>query len=297
MSIDRRSMGRPILYVQGNSLLLFTGRCHIIYPMDNAELKKLAYSHGFAEAYVLPLPDYAPHDDEPSIAWNAEAFPWARASVLLVWAYVPYSPEELIPAYYINSNLSYHASVRLAKALEEEGISCIRCEIPIKQMAVRYGVGIPLKSSLISIPPYGTRMAFQSLLVGEPFKPEEYSVGKDDFCSRCHVCENACPARAITENGYEVKKCMRFYMDGADYPDWVSEMQRKHLGCEVCQEVCPRNARIGFCEPTDDIRAAFDLERLASGDTMAARLLVGKNITGHGKLKKEAERFLSGQQN
>ena len=135
-------------------------------------------------------------------------------------------------------------------------------------------------------------MAFQSLIVGEPFTPEEYSVGQDDLCSRCRACEIACPAHAIGEGGYDVNKCMRFYMDGADYPDWVCDIQTKHLGCEVCQDVCPRNAGVGFAEPSDEIRAAFDLDRLASGDAKAARLLVGKNITGHGKLTKEAERFL-----
>ena len=260
--------------------------------MDNGELKGIAKKLGFAEAYLLPPPDYAAHDDEPSIAWSAEAFPWAHAAVLLVWAYTPYRSDERIPAYYINSNLSYHASVALARELEAAGIMCVRREIPIKQMAVRYGVGIPLKSSLIAIPPYGTRMAFQTLLVGEPFVPEEYSTAGDALCKTCRACEKACPAHAISASGYDVRKCMRYYMDGADYPDWVYDVQKTHLGCEICQEVCPRNAGLGFCEPTAEMREAFDLERLLSGDTKAARLLVGKNMTGRGKLTKEAEHFL-----
>lgn len=259
---------------------------------NNEGLRDAARSLGFSEAYFLPLPDYEPHGDEPHIVWNAEAYPWAKAVVLLVWAYKPYKPDERIPSYYINSNLSYHASVALAKELEAEGVLCLRREVPIKQLAVRYGVGIPLKSSLISIPPYGTRTAIQSMLLGEPFRPEEYSAERDFLCENCRACEKACPAHAISEEGYDVKKCMRFYMDGADYPEWVRDIQRTHLGCEICQQVCPRNAPLGFGEPTEDMRAAFDLERLASGDAKAARMLVGKNITGHGKLTKEAECFL-----
>ncbi len=260
--------------------------------MTNADLEKTAYEMGFAGAYFLPLPDYLPHDDEPHIVWNAGGYPWARTALILAWAYKPYKPGERIPSYYINSNLSYHASVALAKKLEAEGIGCLRCEVPIKQMAVRFGVGIPLKSSLIAIEPFGTRMAFQSMLLGEPFHPEKYRTEDDGLCASCTACEKACPAHAISAEGYDVKKCMRYYMDGADYPEWVRDIQTTHLGCEICQQVCPRNAHIGFDEPSKEMREAFDLERLATGDAKAARLLVGKNITGHGKLTKEAERFL-----
>lgn len=260
--------------------------------MDNGELRNLAREFGFAEAYFLPPPDLARNESEPHIVWNAEEYPLAKASLLLAWAYKPFRPGERIPAYYINSNRSYHASVALARKLEAEGIYCVRCEIPVKQMAVRFRVGVPLKSSLIAIPPYGTRIAFQSMLLGEPFSPEEYSVNTDGLCGVCRACEKACPAHAISEKGYELRKCMRYYMDGADYPDWVYGVQRTHLGCEVCQEVCPRNASIGFDEPSLEMRKAFDLERLKSGDTKAARLLVGKNMTGRGKLQKEAAHFL-----
>lgn len=261
--------------------------------MTGAELKKSAYDLGFSGAYLLPLPDWAPNPDEPHIVWNAEAFPWARASLILAWAYKPYPPGERIPAYYVNSNLSYHASVALAKKLEAEGIGCKRCEIPIKQTAERYGLGIRLKSSLIAIPPFGTRIAFQSMLLGEPFLPEEYSADLKSPCGTCRRCETACPAHAINAEGYDVKKCMRYYMDGADYPEWVYGIQRTHLGCEVCQEVCPMNAGIGFDEPTEEMYKAFDLHRLASGEAKEARLIVGKNITGGGKLTKEAVMFLN----
>lgn len=260
--------------------------------MDNDLLRKEAAALGFRAAYFLPLPDYAPNAAEPHIVWDAREYAWARASLLLVWAYKPYEKGGRIPAYYVNSNESYHASVALAKSLEAEGIEVKRCEIPIKQMAVRYAMARRLKSDLIEIPPFGTRTVIQTMLLGEPFKPEAYSIGSDRLCETCRACETACPAHAIGENGYEVEKCMRYYMDGADYPEWVYGIQRTHLGCEVCQEVCPRNAAIGRTEPPPEVREAFDLQRLAAGDTSRARKLVGKNITGHGKLRKEAEHFL-----
>lgn len=261
------------------------------HGMDNSFIKKLAYDNGFAACFMLPPPDEAVHDDEPNIVWNAKEYPWVRASALLVWAYKPYPAGERIPSYYINSNLSYHASVAIAKALQSEGVECLRAEIPIKQMAVKYGIAEPLRSSLVSVPPFGTRMAFQSMLLGEPFKDEEYGKPKPSQCGACRACINACPAHAISEKGLDVEKCMRFYMDRADYPDWVYDIQTTHLGCEVCQQVCPRNAHVPKTLPSDEIREAFDLDSLASGNTKKARLLVGKNMTGNGKLTKEAVGF------
>ncbi|MBR3381575.1 MAG: 4Fe-4S dicluster domain-containing protein [Clostridia bacterium] len=263
--------------------------------MTNGELRSLAYGYGFARAYFLPLPDFVRHDDEPSIVWEASEYPWAEVSLLLVSAYRPYPEGCRIPAYYIASNASYHASVALCRELETRGVECARRELPIKQLVLKYGVGSPCRNSLVSLPGLGTRVVFQSLLLGSsrehPFAAESYEAVNEP-CGACRACAAACPAGAIGEDGLDVKKCMRYYMDGADYPDWVYGVQRTHMGCEVCQAVCPRNAGIGFEEPPEDIRLAFDLNGLAEGNTKQARLLVGKNFTGRGKLTKEAVNFL-----
>lgn len=264
--------------------------------MDNTELKRIAKDLGFSEVFLLPAPDFPPIAGEPSIVTDTAEYPWARVSCLLLWAYRPYPVDQRIPAYYIESNRSYHASVALARRLDAEGVRCARVELPIKQLAVRYGAASPLRSSLISVPGYGTRTVFQSLLLGSdaenPIFAEEYSVQEPDLCASCRLCAAACPCGAIDEEGYHVERCMRYYMDGADYPEWVYPLQRMHLGCEVCQQVCPRNAGIPTVEPPDEVKEAFRLDRLAAGDAKPARLLVGKNITGRGKLQKEALRFL-----
>ncbi len=264
--------------------------------MDNEGLKKLAKEHGFAEAYFLPPPDFPRHEDEPHIVWSAEEYPWADIALILLWPYSPYPADCRIPAYYIASNASYHACVAFAKALEALGVRLKRCELPIKQLAVKYGVASPCRSSLAAVPGYGTRVVFQSMLLGldesHSFKVEEYSLDEPDLCASCRACINACPAHAIGENGLDTVKCMRYYMDGADYPEWVYGIQRTHMGCEVCQAVCPRNAHISAAEPPEEVARAFEINGLAGGDTKAARLLVGKNFTGRGKLQKEAIRFI-----
>ena len=264
--------------------------------MTNEDVERLAYEFGFSRVYYLPPPDFTPHDDEPHIVWNADEYPWASVSVLLVKPYAPYPKDCRIPAYYINSNASYHASVALARTLEASGVRLLRCELPIKALCAKYRFGTLCRNSLAALPGLGTRVVFQTMLLGNgdghSFTPMEYSVPADALCSSCRACMNACPAHAIGANGLDVKKCMRYYMDGADYPDWVYGVQRTHMGCEICQAVCPRNAHIAPVQPPGDVAAAFDLDALASGATKPARLLVGKNFTGNGKLQKEALRFL-----
>ena len=265
--------------------------------MNNNDVRKIAEEHGFTRAYLLPLPDFAFNEYEPNIVWNAERYPWARVSLLLVWAYSPYPEGCRIPAYYIASNASYHACVALCRELEEAGVPVKRCELPIKQLAVKHGAGIACRNSLVSLPGLGTRVVFQTALLGcgegDHFEPERYRAEDDGLCASCRACRGACPAGAIGDDGFDVKKCMRFYMDGADYPDWVYGIQRTHMGCEVCQAVCPRNAGVKPVEPPEDVEKAFDIEALASGETKPARLLVGKNFTGRGKLQKEAINFIN----
>ena len=267
--------------------------------MDNSGHLIAAKELGFTKAYFVAPPRYGAETAEKSlddhIIFDASALPYDVACIL-VWAYLPYPAGERIPPYYINSNLSYHAAVALAKRLEAEGVSCRRAELPVKSLLFDNNIAIPLKSSLAAIPPYGTRFAAQCILLAsdekDSFKTEEYSVSSPGLCRTCTRCENACPAHAIHDGIMHVKECMRFYMDDADYPDWVYEKQTTHIGCEVCQQVCPYNAKLPVTEPTMEQKEAFDLARLAEGDTKAARLLVGKNMTGRGKLQKEAINFI-----
>ena len=92
---------------------------------------------------------------------------------------------------------------------------------------------------------------------------------------------------AISQNGLDVKRCMRYIMDSG-YTDEVRKKQETFLGCEACQNVCPKNSRLTRQKPSEAIKRAFDIKRLLDGDTKAARELVGSNITGNGRLTMEA---------
>ena len=272
-------------------------------------MKNLAAARGFARLYALPPIDLS--------AWRADAaqaqvgarlpcalpelFPWAKSVLLLVYAYAPYPPACRIPAYYIASNRAYHAHKTLAADVAALGCRCEPIEPPLRALCLACGVGVQGKNGLLRIDPYGSRIVLFALLT-DGCAPRPVDDMPSQPCpANCAACANACPAHAIRPHGPAVSqivqaRCIRYAMDDVPYPPIISALQQKHMGCEVCMDACPFNAANLPLAPTSGVRDAFSLSRLAAGDDAAARLLVGKNITRHGKLTLEAQNFLSRQE-
>ena len=78
------------------------------------------------------------------------------------------------------------------------------------------------------------------------------------------------------------------YIMNSGYTEEIWQKQQTFLGCEICQTVCPKNARLKKLPVPDDTAEAFELRRLIAGNAKAARIIAGKNITGNGRLTMEA---------
>ena len=235
------------------------------------------------------------------------AYPWAKAVLLLVWAYAP--PDKAsrraqgthilqsLP-YYIASNKAYHAARALEAALQAAGIRAEKANIPLRTVAAASGIGRVLRNALLTIPPYGSRIVLQGLMVdAEPQTSDRQAHGVEgrfscpspkepkadesqifsSACTACGACVRACPAGAIDEDGYHVGACLRAHTGGADIPAWAAKILPGLLGCERCQEVCPVNARLATRALSAAEQEAFSLQKLLAGDLAAALELVGKN--------------------
>lgn len=68
----------------------------------------------------------------------------------------------------------------------------------------------------------------------------------NDDCGSCHICLDACPTKALSEDGYEIEKCMSFY-NQAKKVLTKDEMDHNYslFGCDICQIVCPKNIHKG----------------------------------------------------
>jgi epoxyqueuosine reductase QueG len=271
-------------------------------------ITKTANEYGFARVYfteLAKLSDWREGATAAGVGAALEhdataAYPWASCVMLLVYPYLPYAQDERIPAYYVAQNAAYNALGELAERLSASlGKRFERAVLPMRAIAVKNGIGVQGKNGLLRLDPYGSRIALFAFAT-DAVLPQAVTDSPSKPCpAGCKRCAAACPAGAIATEPRETatfltqNKCMRYYMDKTPYPKWVFALQKKHMGCEACMDACPINFHLPAAEPSQELREAFDLDRLISGDTKEARRYVGRNMTGGGKLMHEAENFKS----
>ena len=255
-------------------------------------LLKIVHTAGFKECFALepaPISHWNPENIEGAMGLFGNpqaAYPMAKSILLLVYPYRPYCPEENIPSYYPASNAAYFAAKQVVTEIQALGFYAEKAEIPLRAFALANGIGDMGKNGLLRIPPYGSCIVLEAIATDAAL-PEGASTAHMPCPDDCTLCAHACPTGAIADRRDAVR-CMRLHMENALHPEWVREKQRHYIGCEECIRVCPFNTDGGYAEPSDELRAAFDIAALIRGETAAARKLVGKNMTGGGKITSEA---------
>lgn len=229
----------------------------------------------------LPVPDMGrwkrESGEKPSRHWEkvcAEA-KGVRSLTLLVMPYSTYRPTAEgveISAFYVASNM-------LHEKAGHDGL-----DMPVKPLISGYGIGAYGRSGLIAIPGIGTRFAAAVL------KSDAEPDGKwfwddnrplDGMCAGCRKCVESCPANALAGNGrLEVDKCLRAQ---AQYqtprmPDESRELiGASAWGCEICQQVCPRNSGLTQERMPEELESALELKKLLTGDVKALGKWIGSN--------------------
>ena len=183
---------------------------------------KTALAHGFAGMRMLKLHKLDAWHKYSALYGTGCAMPYdlpaaypdAKAALLLIWAYAPYENGGHISSYYPASNASYHASKAVEAELNAAGIEAERAFIPARALCIANGVGHQGRNGLLSIAPYGTRITLETLLIYSPVEPNAEQVCTEGGCPEgCTACISACPMGAITKNGLNVTRCMRYIMN------------------------------------------------------------------------------------
>ena len=180
-----------------------------------------------------------------------------------------------IDRYYVASNHIYFVKKQLVTALQNAGFETLDCPYPYKHLAAAAGFGVPLRSTLIAHPKYGTRFAMEVLGVSGVFAEEiDEAVLKEHppvhpFCEKCGRCVAACPQKALSESGIEPQKCTRSFQEKCDFPTEESSrnMGANLWGCDLCQRVCPLNAKLPETPMTDEEKALFSFDALLAAFT------------------------------
>ncbi len=207
------------------------------------DIVRLAREYGFADARVIPF-------SEAAALFSGRA--GYESAVVLFFPYAPLLPagtgSAALSNYYPASNKAYHQAKKLA---EEAGLEHVTA-VDLKALAAKTG-GFIGKNSLYYHETLGSFVTIQALLSREKL-PERWGEGMEG-CGDCERCLPACPMDALKKGVGE--HCLRARM-GKNPPDPRARPKvTRLLGCELCQEVCPKNAHIqkaaGHAYPLADI--------------------------------------------
>lgn len=113
-----------------------------------------------------------------------------------------------------------------------------------KEAAIRAGLGQVGKNSLVVNEKFGTWVAYQSLITDAEMEFD--APYEKDPCGDCHACLDSCPNGALYEP-YKLnpQKCIACMLTSDDIPEAAWERLNGYLlGCDICQQVCPKNKGI-----------------------------------------------------
>ena len=223
--------------------------------------------------------------------------PWATALLVLLWPYAPAALPQgdgvFIDSYYAASNAAYHAARRLEELLRGEGFRAqANVPFPAKEAAVRAGLGVIGRSSLLITPEYGTRVVI-ILMATDAIDAEADGPSPRGECLGCGRCAKACPTGAIDACGMRhPERCLRnFMMEGVVVPEEARAlMGMKLLGCDACQRACPIQTlpeapppvplTLGELATQDDAAFSAAVSRLAEQ--------IGKNVARPQRVRAQA---------
>jgi len=147
-----------------------------------------------------------------------------------------------------------------------------------REWAERAGIGFVAKNTMLIAPGLGSYVVLGELLLTARATPTA-EVPSETRCGQCTACLDACPTGAFRDPYVlDARRCISYWTieaKGAIPRDLRSLMGNMIFGCDICQEVCPFNAKA-----PDRVTPAPELaprETGASTRTLVELLTMGTN--------------------
>lgn len=114
-----------------------------------------------------------------------------------------------------------------------------------KEAAVRAGVGVYLKNSLLAVRGAGTYVVIGNIVTDALLERSQVR-GRILGCGTCEICLDLCPTGAIGANAtIDARRCISWILQrpGSIPDEFRKAIGLRVYGCDICQEVCPYNSR------------------------------------------------------
>ncbi len=105
------------------------------------------------------------------------------------------------------------------------------------------GMGFIGHNQFLIHPTFGTHLYLATLLIDAPLSVEPYLL---DDCADCTKCIDACPVKALDKHHMDIHLCMSHITQEKKPLNTyeLSKMKTYLFGCDICQNVCPKNKDI-----------------------------------------------------
>lgn len=173
-----------------------------------------------------------------------------KSIISVAMNYAPRQPIEGIADY--AQGLDYHKVVKDRLYLLLQNINnvcttrgrafCDSAPVLERYWAVKAGIGYIGRNRQLIIPGKGSKFFLGELLVDIELCYDT-PCGRN-LCGNCHKCIEACPGKALSEEGLDARKCLSYLtIEHRDaLPENIGEkMGNCFYGCDRCQAVCPHN--------------------------------------------------------
>lgn len=116
-----------------------------------------------------------------------------------------------------------------------------------KDAALKAGLGFIGKNGLLINPRYGSYVFIAEFFLTESLP--ELIKNTDSSCNSCNNCINSCPTKALSDEGFNLEKCVSAISQKKTKSDEEKKMLAKTKtiwGCDLCQTACPFNRKAEY---------------------------------------------------
>lgn len=111
-----------------------------------------------------------------------------------------------------------------------------------RAVAMRCGLGFVGKNRSIINEKFGSFFFIGYIITPLKLKSSTYKYGKK--CGECSKCIKACPTGALSEDGFDYKKCISYITQAKELnSSQMKNMGMNIYGCDMCQKSCIFNTK------------------------------------------------------